>query len=300
MTEERKQEILEIIKNTGRRPAQSGALAYPAEIMAYPALCEKLESIQRTVDGFAYRMDILKAKNRKEGAPLFINIHGGGFVGPHRENDTYFSAYMADQIQGVVVDLDYTLSDTAPYPVALHQCKDALDYAAEHAVEWGASRDNISVGGYSAGGALTAAMGICCAERDGFMPKLQILCYPPLEYVIPDQYKVDAYDRQIGMERCKAFADLYFDDKRENFEDIHNSPLYAPKEILAKQPRTLIISAGLCNFRYENEDYALCLADAGVEVTLKRFPGASHGFIPHFMEGWKEAAALMVREILDR
>lgn len=102
----------------------------------------------------------------------------------------------------------------------------------------------------------------------GFVPKLQILCYPPLEYRIPDQYKIDAYDRQIGMERCKAFADLYFDDKKENFEDIHNSPLYAPREILAKQPKTLILSAGLCNFRYEDEDYAICLADAGAEVIL--------------------------------
>ena len=164
----------------------------------------------------------------------------------------------------------------------------------------GARRRKISALAVTAGGALTAAMGICCAERGGFVPKLQILCYPPLEYRIPDQYKIDAYDRQIGMERCKAFADLYFDDKKENFEDIHNSPLYAPREILAKQPKTLILSAGLCNFRYEDEDYAICLADAGVEVILKRFPEASHGFIPHFMDGWKEAADLMVREILEK
>ena len=50
-----------------------------------------------------------------------------------------------------------------------------LDYVAEHANTWGASAKDISVGGYSAGGALTAAMGICCAERGGFVPKLQIL-----------------------------------------------------------------------------------------------------------------------------
>ena len=101
MTEERKQEILEIIRNTNRRPAQTGKPLYPEEIMAYPNLCEEIESISRTVDGFSYRMDILRAKNRGENCPLFINIHGGGFIGPHRENDTYFSAYMADQIHGI-------------------------------------------------------------------------------------------------------------------------------------------------------------------------------------------------------
>ncbi len=64
MTEERKQEILEIIRNTNRRPAQTGKPLYPEEIMAYPNLCEEIESISRTVDGFSYRMDILRAKNR--------------------------------------------------------------------------------------------------------------------------------------------------------------------------------------------------------------------------------------------
>ena len=68
MTEERKQEILEIIRNTNRRPAQTGKPLYPEEIMAYPNLCEEIESISRTVDGFSYRMDILRAKNRGETA----------------------------------------------------------------------------------------------------------------------------------------------------------------------------------------------------------------------------------------
>lgn len=298
MTEERKQEILNIIKKTNRRPA-SAAPSYPEEIRAYLERCEAIRSITRTVDGFSYRMDILNAKNRSADCPVFINIHGGGFIGPHRENDSYYSAYVADQIRGITVDIDYTLSDTAPYPVALYQCMDTLDYVVSHVEEWGASKENITVAGYSAGASLTAAMGICCAEREGFMPKLLILAYPPLEYRIPDQYKIDSYDRQIGMERSKAFADLYFDDKKENFEDYHNSPLYAPTELLARQPKTLIISAGLCNFRYEDEDYALCLAEAGVEVILKRFPGKSHGFIPHFMEGWQEATELMVREITE-
>ena len=178
MTEERKQEILEIIRNTNRRPAQTGKPLYPEEIMAYPNLCEEIESISRTVDGFSYRMDILRAKNRGENCPLFINIHGGGFIGPHRENDTYFSAYMADQIHGITVDLDYTLSDAAPYPVALHQCMDALDYVAEHANTWGASAKDISVGGYSAGGALTAAMGICCAKTSDFVLSSAGIPYP--------------------------------------------------------------------------------------------------------------------------
>ena len=62
-------------------------------------------------------------------------------------------------------------------------------------------------------------------------------------------------------------------------------------------PRALIISAEGCNFRYEDEEYAGRLASVGVEVTVKRFTKARHGFIPHFGEYWEEAADLIVRSI---
>ena len=35
----------------------------------------------------------------------------------------------------------------------------------------------------------------------------------------------------------------------------------------------------------------------GVEVTVKVYPDTVHGFIPHFMPHWREAAALIVKAI---
>ena len=56
-------------------------------------------------------------------------------------------------------------------------------------------------------------------------------------------------------------------------------------------------TAEVCNFRYEDEEYAERMAAVGVEVTVKRFLGARHGFIPHFAEHWREATDLIVRSI---
>ena len=39
------------------------------------------------------------------------------------------------------------------------------------------------------------------------------------------------------------------------------------------------------------------LASLGVEVTMRRFLGAVHGFIPHFMDHWQEGAELIARSI---
>ena len=69
--------------------------------------------------------------------------------------------------------------------------------------------------------------------------------------------------------------------------------------MLAAPPETVVITAGQCGFRFEDEAYALRVAAQGVETTVRRFPEARHGFIPHFMDQWKEAAALMVKEITE-
>lgn len=66
---------------------------------------------------------------------------------------------------------------------------------------------------------------------------------------------------------------------------------------MKKLPSTLICSAEGCNFRHEDEEYARMLAEAGVEVTIKRFKESGHGFIPHFRQEWKEAVDFITREI---
>lgn len=58
---------------------------------------------------------IFKAKNRTENCRVHINVHGGGFVRPHVLRDEIYSAKVADAIQGIVVDVDYSLAPEYPY-----------------------------------------------------------------------------------------------------------------------------------------------------------------------------------------
>ena len=101
----------------------------------------------------------------------------------------------------------------------------------------------------------------------------------------------------MAAERELAFTELYFGGDKEGMACPYGSPVYASDEQLRLVPRALVISAGGCNFRYEDEEYAGRMASVGVEVTVKRFPKASHGFIPHFGEYWKEAVDLIARSI---
>ncbi len=295
-SEQRKKELFEVLERTARRSPIAGLPAYPQEYQDYRKLCEE-EVLTRTVDGYPYTLYMHRAKSRTENCPIHIYIHGGGFVYPHADCDSMFSSYLADRIGGIVVDLDYTTSGTAPWPVAFDQCYDAARYTFAQCADWGGDENRISAGGYSAGGTLVAGMALKAADTGDFRLCLQVLGYPLLDSVNSPVYKKGAYPRILPLDRELAFSELYFRGDTEAAASVYSSPCYAADEQLKKLPRTLILSAEGCNFRFENEEYAGRLASVGVEVTVKRFLDTCHGFIPHFGNHWRAAAELIARRI---
>lgn len=293
LTQAQKSQVLKVINDTAPK---RGAQTYPEECYRFPELCNR-ELVRMTADGHEFSFYIVTAKNRIPNCPVHINIHGGGFFYPHEENDTMFSAYVADKLQGIVIDIDYTTSSTAPWPVAFNQCYAVAQYAFKHCAEWDADEKSVSMGGYSAGASLTAGIALKAAQTGDFQLCLQVLGYPLLDSYTHPLYKADGYSRTLPWERDVAFGDLYLDGDLENMLNPYASPLYAEDALIAKLPRTLICSAASCNFRFENEEYARKLAAQGVEVTFKRFPGTNHGFIPHFTPGWRDACDLIIRTI---
>ena len=265
LSKERHQELMDILERTSMRPKGAKAPEYPQEYKDYRTLCTE-EIVKRTVDDYEYTFYIYRAKNRTENCPIHINIHGGGFVAPHMECDTLYS---------------------------FDQCYDASAYTFVHCAEWGGNERCVSIGGYSAGGALAAGVALKAGQTGDFRFNAQVLGYPPLDNIIDPDYKKDSLIRVLPRERELAFSALYFADDREAMAHPYGSPSYAPDEMLAKLPRTLVITAGSCNFRFEDEEYAQRVAHAGVEVVVKRFPEMFHGFIPHLMGQWKKAADLV-------
>ncbi len=270
---------------------------HPAEHYGYLKLAETETVEMPPVEGFPWKIYVVRAKNRRERCPIHINVHGGGWVAPHRENDDMWSSWLAHQIEGIVVDVDYTTTQDAAYPVCFDQCYEAAKWTVGNCTQLGGDPRRISMGGYSAGGHLTALTCLKAAETDDFQLCLQVLGYLPTDLKTPPLYKPEGYDYVISPERSAAFNTLLFGNDPELAESPCISPMYAENEVLAKTPRALIISAGHCNFRFEDEDYACRLASLGVETTLKRFPEARHGFIPHLLDGWEDAGKLIAQHI---
>ncbi len=78
------------------------------------------------------------------------------------------------------------------------------------------------------------------------------------------------------------------------------SPLYAPEALLAPFPDTLVLTAGLDSLCLEGEQFALKLAQAGVCVTVQRFPDSIHGFVVNQVCQWQEGQKRLMDYIASK
>ena len=100
---------------------------------------------------------IVRPKVPVKKAPGVLWIHGGGYILGMKE-----MVYMSRAIDlvktfgAVVISPGYRLAFQAPYPAALQDCYRTLLYMKAHAGELGINKDQIMVGGESAGGGLSS------------------------------------------------------------------------------------------------------------------------------------------------
>lgn len=254
--------------------------------------------------------------------PIFINIHGGGFIKRHREQDTVFSKNICSRAGCAVIDIDYAPAPEQKYPYALHQCYDVVKWAVGNSELLQLDPAYISLCGHSAGGNLAAAIAILNNVRQDFNIALQILDYPCLDLYTPPQFKRNAYknprklppefaklchsvyvDGEYGFDPtassrvAQLYTGVYIDD--ECRLDPTASPLFAPGEMLTGLPEALIFTCGDDIWGEEAEKYAYRLLEAGVPVTARRFLNSSHSFVVRRKDQFEEAEN-MIFHALDR
>lgn len=237
---------------------------------------------------------IFQAKNRMLNCPVHINVHGGGFVRPHVLRDEIYSAKIADAIQGIVVDVDYSLAPEYPYPKALNETYEVCRWVFSMLKHWDADEKRVSMGGHSAGANLTAAVCLKANETKEFQLCLQVLDYGAFDMLTDPADKPEAETNRIPVERGRMFAQAYTNGNADRLKEPYCSPLLASDEMLRGLPEALVTSAGHDNFRFEDAEYAKKLALAGVKVTQKCFLHSYHGFIVHCTEEWEEGQQLII------
>lgn len=227
--------------------------------------------------------------------PLYVNIHGGGYIKGHFQVDELFCRKIVNKVGCVVVDIDYKLAPEFMFPYALNECYDVVKWAHDNSEELGIEKNRIAVGGHSAGGGLAAGIALMAKEKKDFSVICQILDYPPLDLCSDPATKKMSLDVPGRCEQVRIYNAMYV--KEEDKNNPLASPVFASKEQLRGLPPTLIITAEMDSLCDEGEKYASMLIEAGVEVTARRFIGAKHGFVVNLRDGHEAGVELIARAL---
>ena len=206
--------------------------------------------------------------------PLVINLHGSGFVMCHAEMDDPYMPQLADLADARILSVDYSLAPEYPFPQALLECQGILRYVQEHSAELGIDPLRIAVIGHSAGGNLAAAL--CISEMRTPLP--YPLCCIVLDYPPLDIYTVQKVERPVNEEIISRIYNESYVPEREDRKNPLVSPVFADARELSGFPPTLVVTAGYDSLCPEAMSFTHRLAEQGVEVTVRCFLHASHGF----------------------
>lgn len=239
-----------------------------------------IEESEKTIteDGEKVTIHITKPAGSKPDAPVFIYIHGGGWVLGDYPTHRRLVRDLVVESGAVAVFPDYTPSPEARYPTAINQIYATLKWVAEHGNEIGVNGKNLAVMGNSVGGNMAASVVLMAKEKNGPDIKLQVLLWP----VTDANFETGSYlelgeGRFLTRNMMVWFWDNYLPDKKAR-KEIYASPLQASLEQLKGLPPALIQTAENDVLRDEGEAYARKLNEAGVPVTLTRHDGLIHDY----------------------
>lgn len=211
-----------------------------------------------------------------EKKPGILWIHGGGYITGMAE-----MVYMSRSIHLVkkygvtVISPEYRLAGQAPYPAALIDCYHALLYMKKHTEELGIRKNQIMVGGESAGGGLAAALCMYAKDKRTVNIAYQMPLYPmidnedtetsrdnhaPVWNTRRNHYGWKQYLKGITGEKVPAYA---APARRKDYSGL--PPAY-----------TFVCTAE--PFYAETITYVRNMQEAGVDARIDIYPGMFHAF----------------------
>jgi acetyl esterase len=223
--------------------------------------------------------------------PVVGYFHGGGWaIGSLDSFDTVVRA-LANAACAIVVSVDYRLAPEHPFPAAVDDCLAATRWLAASASSLGGDPRRLALAGDSAGANLATVVARRLRDEGDSPVRFQALIYPATDARLnTPSYRDFAEGYGLTALSMKRFWGLYLDGS--DAADPDASPVRAAD--LAGLPPAYVLTAEADILRDEGEAYAERLREAGVDVTLRRFAGATHGFWR-----WQAKVALSRRAVRE-
>ena len=207
--------------------------------------------------------------------PAQVYFHGGGWVIGDLDSHDWVCRMVANMAHCAVASVDYRLAPEHRFPAAFDDSLAACEWVAANADRLGIDPARLSVGGDSAGGNLAAAVAVAVRDRGTIKLRAQILTYPIVDATaVYDERFANGVALTNGA--MHGYIEHYVPEAAQR-KDWRVSPLLTAS--LKGLPPALVTLAGFDPLHAEGKAYAECLANEGVAVTVKGYPGQMHGFV---------------------
>lgn len=209
---------------------------------------------------------------------VYLNIHGGGFVVGHREQDDPWCRYLAAHADVVVVNADYVLAPHWRFPSPIEQLHDVLAWVSSPERDWDGTR--VCIGGQSAGGNLSAAVARLALRNGGPEIKLQVLHYAPLDLVTATKDKPSPRGRKAVLQPWmgEVFDTAYLPDRARRRDPLASPAWGDNGDHLDGIAPALVVTAEYDRLRDEAAAYAHKLDAAGALAEYHEVKGVDHGY----------------------
>lgn len=220
------------------------------------------------------KANVYKSASKKKPIPVLLNFHGSGFILPIHGSDDEFCRYIAKETEFIVLDVQYRLAPEKPFPAAVEDAEDAIQYVLKRPDEFDAK--HIATSGFSAGGNLALAAASTSSNKVD-----SVIAF----YTVVD-LDVDPATRLAPAPGSKTSAATTF--IMRTFNDC-----YLPKGVDRRQPRAspafadpknfpqnvLSITCSEDSLALEMEDLAQRIkAVPGKNVVQRRLAGVGHAW----------------------
>jgi acetyl esterase/lipase len=255
-------------------------LAQPAAARAQgklPAGAQAVHNLEYVAGGHErHKLDLYLPEKANGPLPLIIWIHGGAWYLGSKQGAGAALPFVARGY--AVASINYRLSQHAPFPAQIEDCKAAVRWLRANAQKYNLDPDRFAAWGPSAGGHLAALLGTSGAAKD-LEGKLGNLDQSSRVQAVVDWYGPTDFLQMGGRH----------DDARSPESRLLGGPVQQRKELAAKanpithvrkdNPPFLIMHGDQDNAVPFNQSELLAeaLKKAGVEVTFVPIKGAKHG-----------------------
>ncbi|RXJ73671.1 alpha/beta hydrolase [Veronia nyctiphanis] len=244
---------------------------------------------------------VYRPTNRISGATM-VYFHGGGFVLGDLNSHDNLCRKLALECGISIVAVDYRLAPEHKYPTAIIDCIDAWNWINDNAAALKISTAKIGIGGDSAGGYLSIAVGLpslhsTLPTTTQRKPDFQYLLYPITDARgQTESYKTHTKDLLLTSGLMSYFYESFLNTPNEA-ETLLASPILTAN--LAEAPKTYLLTVEYDPLRDEGQAMASRMKEAGVDIVHEHIDDCMHAFVhlSKISARAKEASTDLVRPL---